>query len=170
MNHASDCPSSLAPINAAALSNYGVDNIFALKEWLRLKRVTIMGRSDIVGLPTFLSLLKLNCRVNILHSHCGDPSHLLHDSDVVIIAIGKPQYVKPHWIKPEAVVIDVGMNPIAVSDSKKILLGDLDRSHPSALKHIGALTPVPGGVGPVTVAMLIDNLILAAERTVGLAS
>jgi methylenetetrahydrofolate dehydrogenase (NADP+) / methenyltetrahydrofolate cyclohydrolase / formyltetrahydrofolate synthetase len=138
----------------------------SLESFLKHRRITILGRSDIVGMPTFLSLLKLNASVRLCHSHSLDTMSAIKDADILIVAIGQPQWVKPEWIKPKAIVIDVGIhihqnqgNPIGK------IVGDVDQSSISKYPLIQAITPVPGGVGPMTIAMLLDNILLSAEKS-----
>lgn len=123
----------------------------------------ILGRSNIVGLPTALLLLQENATVTICHSKTADiPSHVLK-ADIIIAAIGKPDYVQKEWVKPGAVIIDVGINRVDDATKKMgyRLTGDVDFK--GVLDVCGRITPVPGGVGPMTIAMLLQNTVKAAE-------
>ncbi|VFQ75646.1 unnamed protein product [Cuscuta campestris] len=130
------------------------------------KKAVVVGRSNIVGLPVSLLLLKEDATVTIVHSRTEEPERIIREADIVIAAAGQPMMIKGSWIKPGAAVIDVGTN--AVDDpSKKSgyrLVGDVDFEEAS--KVAGWLTPVPGGVGPLTVAMLLKNTLVGAKRAV----
>lgn len=130
------------------------------------KRAVVVGRSNIVGLPVSLLLLKADATVTVVHSRTGDPEHIVREADIVIAAAGQAMMIKGDWIKPGAAVIDVGTN--AVDDpSKKSgyrLVGDVDFQEAS--KVAGWITPVPGGVGPMTVAMLLRNTVDGAKRVI----
>ncbi|KAI4301384.1 hypothetical protein L6164_034668 [Bauhinia variegata] len=129
------------------------------------KKAVVVGRSNIVGLPASLLLLKADATVTIVHSHTSDPESIIRQADIVIAAAGQPKMIKGSWIKPGAAVIDVGTN--AIDDpSKKSgyrLVGDVDFEEVS--KVAGWITPVPGGVGPMTVTMLLKNTLEGAKRT-----
>jgi methylenetetrahydrofolate dehydrogenase (NADP+)/methenyltetrahydrofolate cyclohydrolase len=122
------------------------------------KRAVVVGRSNIVGKPMAMLLLEANATVTICHSRTRDLADEVRRADVVVAAIGKGRFVQGDWIKPGAVVIDVGMNRQA--DGK--LWGDVDFE--GASQRASAITPVPGGVGPMTVAMLLANTLAQAER------
>ncbi|GMH09215.1 hypothetical protein Nepgr_011055 [Nepenthes gracilis] len=130
------------------------------------KNAVVVGRSNIVGLPVSLLLLKADATVTIVHSHTSDPESVIREADIVIAAAGQAMMIKSGWIKPGAAVIDVGTN--AVDDpSKKSgyrLVGDVDFQE--ACKVAGWITPVPGGVGPMTVAMLLKNTLDGAKRVI----
>uniref|UniRef100_A0A7C8YN15 Uncharacterized protein n=1 Tax=Opuntia streptacantha TaxID=393608 RepID=A0A7C8YN15_OPUST len=130
------------------------------------KRAVVVGRSNIVGLPVSLLLLKADATVTIVHSRTRDPENIIHEADIVITAAGQAMMIKGDWIKPGAAVIDVGTN--AVDDpSKKSgyrLVGDVDFHEAS--KVAGWITPVPGGVGPMTVAMLLKNTLDGAKHAI----
>ncbi|ESR57520.1 hypothetical protein CICLE_v10021378mg [Citrus x clementina] len=132
------------------------------------KRAVVVGRSNIVGLPVSLLLLKADATVTIVHSHTTDPESIVREADIVIAAAGQAMMIKGSWIKPGAAVIDVGTN--AVDDSTKKsgyrLVGDVDFHE--ACKVAGCVTPVPGGVGPMTVAMLLRNTLDGAKRVIEL--
>jgi methylenetetrahydrofolate dehydrogenase (NADP+)/methenyltetrahydrofolate cyclohydrolase len=119
----------------------------------------IIGRSHIVGKPIAQLLLKENCTVTLVHSHTRDPAMVARRADVLVVAAGRPEIVRGSWIKPGAIVIDVGINRIAGS---RKLLGDVNFAEARAVA--GALTPVPGGVGPMTIACLLANTLEAARR------
>lgn len=128
------------------------------------KNAVILGRSDIVGIPVSTLLQKKNATVTICHSRTENLPEIVSRADVVIAAIGKPNYVKGEWLKEGAVLIDVGINyvPDATKKSGLKLVGDADFE---SCKHkTSFITPVPGGVGPMTVAMLVENVVLAAQR------
>lgn len=123
------------------------------------KKAVVIGRSTIVGKPVALMLLEKNATVTVCHSRTQNLEAVVKEADVVIAAIGKPRFVKGSWIKKGALVIDVGINRLA--DGK--LVGDVDFEE--VLKVAGWITPVPGGVGPMTIAMLLANTLEAAEKS-----
>jgi len=129
------------------------------------KHVVVIGRSNIVGVPASLLCLKRNATVSICHSRTENLPEQVRKADVIIAAVGKPLMVKKDWVKPGAVVIDVGMNSLD-DPTKKLgyrLVGDVDYNE---VKEVASLiTPVPGGVGPMTVAMLLQNTLTAAKRS-----
>lgn len=128
------------------------------------KRAVVIGRSDIVGKPMALMLLHANATVTICHSRTPDLPAVCREADILVAAIGKPAFVTRDFIKPGAVVIDVGMNriPDASTKSGTRLIGDVD---PAAMAEVSSsFTPVPGGVGPLTIAMLMTNTVELAER------
>lgn len=128
---------------------------------------TIIGRSNIVGKPIASLLLKANATVTITHSRTRDLPGVCRNADILVAAVGQPNMVKGSWVKPGAVVIDVGINRIEVRENGKIktkLTGDVDFEEVSQVA--GAITPVPGGVGPMTIAMLMANTLASARRTV----
>ncbi|KAI8549770.1 hypothetical protein RHMOL_Rhmol06G0051100 [Rhododendron molle] len=130
------------------------------------KKAVVVGRSNIVGLPISLLLLKADATVTVVHSHTHDPESIIREADIIIAAAGQAMMIKGSWIKPGAAIIDVGTN--AVDDpSKKAgyrLVGDVDFKE--ACKVAGWITPVPGGVGPMTVAMLLKNTLEGAKRAI----
>ncbi len=131
---------------------------------LRGKNAVVLGRSDIVGSPVSFLLRNADATVTMCHSHTEGLPDIIKRSDVVIAAIGKPKFVQGQWLKEGAVVIDVGTNYIP-DDSKKSgqrLVGDVDFE--SAVNVASHITPVPGGVGPMTVAMLLQNVVDATTR------
>ena len=126
------------------------------------KHAVIIGRSNIVGKPVALLLLQENCTVTIAHSRTQDLQALCATADILVAAVGRPEMVKGDWVKPGATVIDVGINRIATEDGKGRLVGDVDFA--DAEPVAGAITPVPGGVGPMTIACLLKNTVEAARR------
>jgi methylenetetrahydrofolate dehydrogenase (NADP+)/methenyltetrahydrofolate cyclohydrolase len=124
----------------------------------------VVGRSNIVGKPASILLLRRDATVTIAHSKTKDLPAVVGAADIVIAAIGKPEAIKGAWIKPGAAVIDVGVNRIQVAGQEKPkLVGDVEFA--VARERAGWITPVPGGVGPMTIAMLLENTLQAAERT-----
>ena len=117
----------------------------------------VIGQSSIVGRPMALELLNARCTPTICHSRSRNLEDKVRAAEVLVVAIGKPRFIPGHWIRPGAVVIDVGMNRL---DSGR-LTGDVDFD--TAREHAGWITPVPGGVGPMTVATLLENTVLAAS-------
>jgi methylenetetrahydrofolate dehydrogenase (NADP+)/methenyltetrahydrofolate cyclohydrolase len=120
----------------------------------------ILGRSNIVGKPMAALLLKESCTVTIAHSRTRDLPAECRRADILVAAVGRPQMVKGDWIKPGATVIDVGINRIDGDNGKTRLVGDVDFAE--VVKVAGAITPVPGGVGPMTIACLLVNTVRAA--------
>ena len=123
----------------------------------------VIGRSNIVGKPMALLLLGDSATVTIAHSRTRDLPAVVRQADIVIAAVGRPEMVKGDWLKPGATVIDVGINRVIGDDGKSRLVGDVDFASASAVA--GAITPVPGGVGPMTIACLIRNTFVSAART-----
>jgi 5,10-methylene-tetrahydrofolate dehydrogenase/methenyl tetrahydrofolate cyclohydrolase len=123
----------------------------------------VLGRSNIVGLPISLMLLEANATVTICHSRSKDLAAICRQADVLITAVGRPEFVRADWVKAGAVVIDVGVNRVEDSSRKRgyRLVGDVDFDEVS--KVAAAITPVPGGVGPMTIAMLLENTLNAAK-------
>ena len=126
----------------------------------------VLGRSNIVGKPMAALLLGESCTVTVAHSKSHDLPAIARRADILIAAVGKPELVRGDWIKPGAVVIDVGINRVATADGKSRLVGDV--AFEEAQGIAGAITPVPGGVGPMTIACLLRNTLLAACRRRGL--
>ena len=125
------------------------------------KTAVIIGRSNIVGKPMAQLLIKENCTVTIAHSKTIGLPDVCKNADILVAAVGRPEFVKAEWIKKGAVVIDVGINRLpAVGDKKSKLVGDVDFE--SVSKICSAITPVPGGVGPMTIACLLRNTVTAA--------
>jgi len=128
----------------------------------------VLGRSNIVGKPLAALLLGENCTVTIAHSRTRDLPDVARRADILIAAIGRAEMVKASWIKPGATVIDVGINRVPGADGKSRLVGDV--AFDEAKRVAGAITPVPGGVGPMTIACLLRNTVVAACRRRGLAA
>lgn len=126
------------------------------------KNAVVVGRSNIVGKPVSMLLLKEHCTVTIAHSRTSDLPAVCRSADILVAAVGVPELVKGDWIKPGATVIDVGINRIETEGGKTRLIGDVD--YTQASKVAGAITPVPGGVGPMTIACLLRNTVIAACR------
>ena len=127
----------------------------------------VVGRSNIVGKPMAQLLLNENCTVTIAHSRTRDLSAVVRRADIVVTAVGRAEMVRGNWIKPGATVIDVGINRVPTDDGKGRLVGDV--AYDEAAEVAAAITPVPGGVGPMTIAMLMRNTLVAAHRRAGLA-
>ncbi|MEL7679690.1 bifunctional methylenetetrahydrofolate dehydrogenase/methenyltetrahydrofolate cyclohydrolase FolD [Citromicrobium bathyomarinum] len=128
----------------------------------------VIGRSNIVGKPMAQLLLDANATVTIAHSRTSDLPEVVRRADIVVAAVGRPEMVKADWLKPGATVIDVGINRLAPAEgeTKGRLVGDVDFE--AAKEVAGAITPVPGGVGPMTIAVLLRNTLVAAYRHEGL--
>jgi methylenetetrahydrofolate dehydrogenase (NADP+)/methenyltetrahydrofolate cyclohydrolase len=124
------------------------------------KHAVVIGRSNIVGKPMAMLLLQENCTVTIAHSKTHNLAAICATADILIAAVGRPEIVKGDWVKPGAVVIDVGINRIE-RDGKMILVGDVDFAEAS--QRASFITPVPGGVGPMTIACLLKNTVKAAR-------
>ncbi len=141
------------------LDRYGIE--------IEGKEAVVLGRSNIVGLPVAMLLLHRNATVTICHSRTRDLPATCRRADILIAAVGRPQMVKADWVKPGAAVIDVGINRVDDPTRKRgyRLVGDVDFE---AVKEVvGYITPVPGGVGPMTIAMLLRNTLRGAKRTAG---
>ncbi|WP_341819120.1 bifunctional methylenetetrahydrofolate dehydrogenase/methenyltetrahydrofolate cyclohydrolase FolD [Wolbachia endosymbiont (group A) of Brachyopa scutellaris] len=133
--------------------------IKSIEENLSGKNAVVIGRSNIVGKPMFHLLLQENCTVTILHSQSKDLAEYCSKADIVVAAVGKPNFVQADWIKKGAIVIDVGINSVNVGEQSK-LVGDVDFG--GIKEKVKAITPVPGGVGPMTIAFLMMNTVIAA--------
>lgn len=120
----------------------------------------VVGRSNIVGKPVAQLLLAENCTVTIAHSRTKDLPAVAREADLLIAAVGRPEMIKGDWVKPGAIVIDVGINRVEGEGGKSRLVGDVDFAE--AVEVAGAITPVPGGVGPMTIACLLRNTVQAA--------
>ena len=131
------------------------------------KSAVVVGRSNIVGKPVSMLLLRESCTVTISHSRTQDLPAVCREADIVVAAVGRPQMIKGDWLKPGAVVIDVGINRVDGDEGKTKLVGDVD--YAEAMQVAGAVTPVPGGVGPMTIACLLRNTVIAACRQHGVA-
>ncbi|KAK0581528.1 hypothetical protein LWI29_014828 [Acer saccharum] len=138
------------------LHRYGID--------IKGKRAVVIGRSNIVGMPAALLLQREDATVSIVHSRTKNPENIIKQADIIIAAVGQPNMVRGSWIKPGAVVIDVGINPVEDAKSRRgyRLVGDV--CYEEACKVASAITPVPGGVGPMTIAMLLSNTLSSAKR------
>jgi 5,10-methylene-tetrahydrofolate dehydrogenase/methenyl tetrahydrofolate cyclohydrolase len=162
------------------------------------KRAVVIGRSNIVGMPAAMLLQRRDATVTVVHSRTPAPERIIAEADIVIAAVGVPEFVKGAWLKPGCAVIDVGINPVPDASKKTgcashppayckthshmltwrelrtrcraciryRLVGDV--AYAEALPIAGAITPVPGGVGPMTIAMLLQNTLEGAQRTMGL--
>lgn len=130
------------------------------------KNAVIVGRSNIVGKPMAALLLRESCTVTIAHSRTQNLEEVCRSADVLVAAVGRPEMIPGSWVKPGAAVIDVGINRIE-RDGKNKLVGDVD--YESAAAVAGCITPVPGGVGPMTIACLLHNTVQQAKRQKGLA-
>jgi methylenetetrahydrofolate dehydrogenase (NADP+) / methenyltetrahydrofolate cyclohydrolase len=162
---------ALTPVNAGLLlsgraklvSCTPLGVMLLLKEYvgdIAGKDALVIGRSLLFGKPAAQLLLAANATVTMAHSRSKDLPELARRADILVAAIGKPEFVKADWIKPGAVVIDVGINRVEKADGKSKLVGDVDFE--SAKEVAGAITPVPGGVGAMTIACLMHNTIIAA--------
>ncbi|GAA0520091.1 bifunctional methylenetetrahydrofolate dehydrogenase/methenyltetrahydrofolate cyclohydrolase FolD [Tatumella terrea] len=125
------------------------------------KHAVVIGRSNIVGKPMASLLLHAHCSVTTLHSRSRDAANLARQGDILIVAVGQPRMIDANWVKPGALVIDVGINRVIDTEGNSRLVGDVDYDSVSLVAK--ALTPVPGGVGPMTIACLMQNTVLAAE-------
>lgn len=130
-------------------------------------RAVVLGRSNIVGKPMAALLLRENCTVTLVHSRTRHLADECRRAEIVVAAIGQPEMVKGDWLQPGATVIDVGINRLPMPDGKGRLVGDVEFA--SAIQVAGAITPVPGGVGPMTIACLLLNTLIATCRQHGIA-
>ena len=126
------------------------------------KDAVVIGRSNIVGKPMAQLLLQANCTVTSAHSRTKDLPEAVRRSDIVVAAVGRPELIRGSWLKPGATVIDVGQERVEQPDGTRKLLGDV--AYDEAAEVAGAITPVPGGVGPMTIACLLRNTVVAAHR------
>ena len=129
------------------------------------REALVIGRSILVGKPVALLLQAENCTVTMAHSRTRDMADHCRRADILVAAVGRPEMVRGAWIKPGAVVIDVGINRVAEADGKGRLVGDVATAE--AVEAAGAITPVPGGVGPMTIACLLRNTVIAAAAQAG---
>jgi methylenetetrahydrofolate dehydrogenase (NADP+)/methenyltetrahydrofolate cyclohydrolase len=127
----------------------------------------VVGRSNIVGKPMAQLLTQASCTVTVAHSRTRDLPAAVRHADIVVAAVGRPELIRGDWLKPGATVIDVGQERVEQPDGTRKLLGDV--AFDEALEVAGAITPVPGGVGPMTIACLLRNTVVAAHRRAGLA-
>jgi methylenetetrahydrofolate dehydrogenase (NADP+)/methenyltetrahydrofolate cyclohydrolase len=126
----------------------------------------VVGRSNIVGKPMAQLLLQANCTVTVAHSRTRDLPDIVRRADIVVAAVGRPELIRGDWLKRGATIIDVGQERVEQPDGSRKLLGDV--AFDEALEVAGAITPVPGGVGPMTIACLLRNTLVAAHRREGL--
>ncbi|HJV88209.1 MAG TPA: bifunctional methylenetetrahydrofolate dehydrogenase/methenyltetrahydrofolate cyclohydrolase FolD [Noviherbaspirillum sp.] len=129
------------------------------------KHAVIIGRSNIVGKPMSALLLREHCTVTVVHSRTHDVASECRRADILVAAVGQSEFVRGDWIKPGATVIDVGINRVATTDGSTRLVGDVNLRE--AQEIAGAITPVPGGVGPMTIACLLQNTLEAALCQIG---
>jgi len=136
------------------------------------KRAVVVGRSQLVGKPVAQLLLQADCTVTIAHSRTQDLPAICREADILVAAVGRPRMIRGDWIKPGATVIDVGINRVPFDDPEKAAQGKTklvgDVHYKEALATAGAVTPVPGGVGLMTVACLLQNTVTAAKRIAGI--
>jgi methylenetetrahydrofolate dehydrogenase (NADP+)/methenyltetrahydrofolate cyclohydrolase len=125
----------------------------------------VLGRSNIVGKPMGALLLSENCTVTLVHSRSRDIPAILRRAAILVAAVGRPQFVRGDWLKPGVVIIDVGINRVEVAGGKPKLVGDVAFAEAQGIA--AAITPVPGGVGPMTIACLLRNTLIAACRRRG---
>ncbi|MCA0448868.1 MAG: bifunctional methylenetetrahydrofolate dehydrogenase/methenyltetrahydrofolate cyclohydrolase FolD [Proteobacteria bacterium] len=130
------------------------------------KHAVVIGRSNIVGKPMGQLLLAADCTVTIAHSKTADLPAMARQADILIAAVGRPEMVTGDWVKQGAIVIDVGINRVPAAEGKTKLVGDVQ--YASAAAKAGAITPVPGGVGPMTIACLLENTLRAAKLRRGI--
>jgi methylenetetrahydrofolate dehydrogenase (NADP+)/methenyltetrahydrofolate cyclohydrolase len=154
-----DFPVPCTPLGVSMLLQDALGSLTGLN-------AVVIGRSTLVGRPVAQLLLRLDCTVTITHSRTRDLPGLCRQADIVVAAIGKQEFVRGDWIKPGAAVIDVGINRIPTANGKNRLVGDV--AFDEVLRVAGHLTPVPGGVGPMTVACLMFNTWQEARRACGL--
>ncbi len=153
-----ECLTACTPVGSVMLAKHALGSLEGLE-------AVVIGRSNIVGKPVAQLLLAENCTVTIAHSRSKDLPAIVRRADLVIAAVGRPEMVKGDWLKPGACVIDVGINRIE-RDGKNKLVGDCDFA--SCEKVAGSITPVPGGVGPMTIACLLSNTVKAAAAIKGI--
>ncbi len=134
---------------------------------LQGKRAVVVGRSNIVGKPMAALLLAQHCTVTLSHSRTQNLSGVCREADILVAAVGRPRMIEGSWVRPGATVIDVGINRVTTEGGGTRLIGDVDFAGAAAVA--GAITPVPGGVGPMTIACLLANTVTAACRQAGVA-
>jgi methylenetetrahydrofolate dehydrogenase (NADP+)/methenyltetrahydrofolate cyclohydrolase len=154
-----DFPVPCTPLGCSMLLQDALKNLSGAN-------AVIVGRSNLVGRPVAQLLLRMDCTVTITHSRTRDLPALCRQADILVVAIGKTEFVRGDWVKPGAAVIDVGINRIPTAEGKSRLVGDV--AFEEAKKVAGHITPVPGGVGPMTVACLMYNTLQSARRVAGL--
>ena len=143
------------PLGCTMLIKSCVDNLSGLN-------AVIVGRSNIVGKPMASLLLQENCTVTIAHSRTKNLPDVCRQADILVAAVGRPELIKGDWVKPGAIVIDVGINRVTTAEGKTRLIGDVEFE--AASQRAGHITPVPGGVGPMTIACLLANTLSSAKR------
>ncbi|HEY9758507.1 MAG TPA: bifunctional methylenetetrahydrofolate dehydrogenase/methenyltetrahydrofolate cyclohydrolase FolD [Oculatellaceae cyanobacterium] len=126
------------------------------------KKAVVIGRSNLVGKPIALLLMQRNATVTVCHSRTQGLENICRDADILVVAAGRRNFVKGSWVKPGSAVIDVGIHHTKNDDGSSVIDGDVE--YPEARKHAAFITPVPGGVGPMTIAMLLSNTFLAYEE------
>lgn len=136
------------------------------REGLRGRRAVVVGRSNIVGKPMAALLLSSDCTVTIAHSRTVDLPERCREAEILVAAVGRPRMIRGDWVREGAIVIDVGINRVEEADGRSRLVGDV--AFDEAKERAAAITPVPGGVGPMTVACLLANTLIAASRAAGL--
>ena len=155
-----DFPVPCTPLGVSMLLQDALGSLSGLN-------AVVVGRSNLVGRPVAQLLLRADCTVTITHSRTRDLPAVCRQADILVVAIGRPEFVRGDWIKPGAAVIDVGINRIPTPDGKSRLVGDV--AFAEALPVAGHITPVPGGVGPMTVACLMYNTLQATRNVAGIA-
>ena len=162
-------------VGRLALGQTGFVPCTPLGCWLMLREAVdslaglnavVVGRSNIVGKPMAALLLAESCTVTTAHSKTQDLAEVCRGADILVAAVGRPKMIKGDWIKPGAVVVDVGINRLDIGDGKSRLVGDVDFDE--AAQAAAKITPVPGGVGPMTIACLLANTLFAARQAAGL--
>lgn len=168
------------PINIGRLAQKGREPLFVpctpagcmfmLEKYLPKiegKNAVVLGRSNIVGMPVALLLVRANATVTICHSKSSDLPGIIRQADILVTAVGRPEMVRGDWIKPDAVIIDVGINHVDDPSRPKgyRVVGDVNFKE--AVEVAGAITPVPGGVGPMTIAMLLKSTLTASKMANG---
>ena len=146
------------PVGCVLLAKHALGDLSGVE-------AVVLGRSNIVGKPVAQLLLGENCTVTICHSRTRDLPEVCRRADLLIAAVGRPEMVKGEWVKPGACVIDVGINRIDAGEGRTKLVGDVDFAEAAAVA--GSITPVPGGVGPMTIACLLRNTVQAACAKAG---
>jgi methylenetetrahydrofolate dehydrogenase (NADP+)/methenyltetrahydrofolate cyclohydrolase len=154
-----DFPVPCTPLGVSMLLQDTMDTLSG-------RHAVVIGRSNLVGRPVAQLLLRADCTVTIAHSRTRDLPALSRRADIVVAAVGRPEFVRGDWIKPGATVIDVGINRVPAADGKTRLVGDV--AFAEALSIAGHITPVPGGVGPMTVVCLMFNTLQEARKSAGL--
>ena len=159
------------PVNVGRLSTGGADLVpctplgcmlvldTVIDDYRGLK-ATVIGKSNVVGKPVALMLLERECTVTITHIHTRNLPDIVRQADIVVVAAGSPRLVRGDWVKSGAIVIDVGINRVATPAGKTVIVGDAAFDE---LDHAAAITPVPGGIGPMTIACLLGNTVKAAR-------